>query len=427
MANPWVAIDAATDLLQRAKDIAVARERVLSGAGAKPPAVRDVIAASWERCADAGVDPDQQLAPVPLDDRALEARRATHPLGPTLPVIRSLLGDIAVEARHVLVVSDAEGHLLWVEGHPKVLKVAETMHFVPGSLWSEAGAGTNAIGTTLAVDHPMQVFSAEHLSRIVHPWTCAGAPIHDPDTGELLGAVDVTGGLRTAHPHTLTLVTAAARMAEEHLRVHRAERDLMLRAKLEGRIARSTTGPCAIVAPGGRVAAASPDGWLPRHIPVPREGGMLTLPDGRRIVAEPASAEEGQFVWLDGATAPLGARTGPAELRLRALGRGHADAWLGGRHLMLSPRHSEILVALALHPEGLTGGDLADAVYGPGASPVTVRAELTRLRRLLGPWFAARPYRVLADVRADFLEAGADLAELLPGSKAPAVLAARAA
>ena len=61
------------------------------------------------------------------------------------------------------------------------------MHFVCGADWSEQGAGTNALGTAIAVDHPVQIFSAEHFNRIVHPWQCSGAPIHDPATGEILG------------------------------------------------------------------------------------------------------------------------------------------------------------------------------------------------------------------------------------------------
>ena len=38
---------------------------------------------------------------------------------------------------------------------------------------------------------------AEHLVRAYHAWTGAAAPIHDPDTGSVIGAVDVTGPVRT--------------------------------------------------------------------------------------------------------------------------------------------------------------------------------------------------------------------------------------
>ena len=60
-------------------------------------------------------------------------------------------------------------------------------------LWSEDSAGTNAIGTALAIDHAVQVFSAEHFLADQHAWWCSAAPIHDPVTGALLGVVDISG------------------------------------------------------------------------------------------------------------------------------------------------------------------------------------------------------------------------------------------
>ena len=34
--------------------------------------------------------------------------------------------------------------------------------------------------------------------------------MHDPETGATLGAIDVTGGYQTAHPHNLALVQSPA-------------------------------------------------------------------------------------------------------------------------------------------------------------------------------------------------------------------------
>src|SRR4051795_9293312 len=97
------------------------------------------------------------------------------------------------------------------------------MNFVPGARWDEAHAGTNAPGTALAVDHPLQIFATEHFSRSVQRWTCAAAPIHDPATGRLLGAIDVTGGDHLANPHSLALVRATALAAEAYLSTHLQE------------------------------------------------------------------------------------------------------------------------------------------------------------------------------------------------------------
>ena len=37
------------------------------------------------------------------------------------------------------------------------------------------------------------MFATEHFIEVVQAWTCAAAPVHDPETGELLGVIDLTG------------------------------------------------------------------------------------------------------------------------------------------------------------------------------------------------------------------------------------------
>jgi hypothetical protein len=107
--------------------------------------------------------------------------------------------------------------------------------------------------------------------------------------------------------------------------------------------------------------------------------------------------------------------------------------------LKLSPRHSELLHLLASAEYGMTGDEIAVLLYPQDCGPSTLRAELNRLRHLLGEdLLASRPYRLRARVRTDcrsleaHLEAG-DVAgalelyrgQLLPGSVAPGVVRAR--
>jgi hypothetical protein len=93
------------------------------------------------------------------------------------------------------------------------------------------------------------------------------------------------------------------------------------------------------------------------------------------------------------------------------------------------------MALLLVHPEGRTGDQLGFDLYRDDLNPVTVRAELSRLRRILGPELLdSRPYRMRAEVSADFrtvtrlLERG-HVAEalaaydgpVLPASDAPGV------
>ena len=181
-ANPWLAIDAATPPRKRARELKRSWERFL-GDG-RLDAVRMPIADSWRRSHAAGVDPSgDHLAPVLADEEETSARLDVHPLATALPLIEDSLAAIADESAHLIVVSDAQGLLLWIGGNARVRMAgsAESMNFTEGALWSENGAGTNAIGTALAADHAVQVFAAEHFNEVVQSWTCAAAPVADPE------------------------------------------------------------------------------------------------------------------------------------------------------------------------------------------------------------------------------------------------------
>jgi transcriptional regulator of acetoin/glycerol metabolism len=189
--------------------------------GQADPALRQLVLESWQRSVEGGLDPEQAMAAIRLDDAALAEIRDTHPLAAGMPVIRRLLVDSAADAGLLVAVSDAAGQLLWVEGSASLRARAEAMHFVPGADWSEVSAGTNAPGTALALDRPVQIFGPEHLARQVTPWSCSAAPIHDPDTGAVLGVLDLTGGAEVATPQSLTLVRATVAAVEAELRIER--------------------------------------------------------------------------------------------------------------------------------------------------------------------------------------------------------------
>jgi hypothetical protein len=416
--NPWLALDAGTDPVERARELRRAHADFVGGAEAGPPlAVRAVIADSWRRSAGAGVRPEGHVAPRVHSDQELRELRDEHPLARMMPTFRSLLSDVARTLQHLVVVCSAEGELLWVEGPPRVRVLAEDrMNFAEGTLWSESGAGTNALGTAIAVRHPVQVFSAEHYNATVHPWTCAASPIFEPRTGRLLGTVDLTGPYRMAHPHSLALVTAAAGAATGSLHQELWRDDERLREAYVRRHAHLGRRPTGVVTRTGRVVMADPIGWLGTHVGLPGDGGVGFLPGGRTFRMEELPGTGGFLVWA--AEGGPGAQT--LRLRLRLLGG--VEASLDGRRLHLSPRHAEILALLAAFPEGLSAGELGAALHGAGGSATTVRSEISRLRRLLGPALATRPYRLVADVDADFLAPAADGdAELLPGSAAPGI------
>lgn len=333
-----------------------AHEAFLQGA---PARVRPLVLESWRRSLAGGADPDRPRVDA-IPDAELAARRAAHPLAPYLPLIRSLL----ILDGAILAVTDERGRLLWLDGDLGVRRRVAGAGFVEGACWAETVAGTNAPGVALATGRPARVAAAEHYARVVQPYSCAAAPVRDPE-GRVLGALDLTGPDHVADPRVLALVRAAATTVE---------------AALAARALRDRAAP-----------------------------GI-------------------------GPVTPGVGPTAPAVGRLRVLGT--ATGRLGARALTL--RHGEILLLLAEHPEGLTADGLAVALAEEDLSPVTVRAEVSRLRRALpGVLAHSRPYRLGAPLTTDLdavreLLARGDVAgavaayrSVLPRSVAPGVVRLR--
>ncbi|MBJ7331307.1 MAG: hypothetical protein JHC95_15550 [Solirubrobacteraceae bacterium] len=435
--NPWVALDATTDRRRLARALARARESTLRGGDSH--GVRDVIAESWARSGEAGVAPTGELAPSVLTTDEAEARWSAHPLAAGMPMLRALLADVHSDDKQVVLVCDADGTILWVDGEPALLDEAHAVNLAAGAGWSEGRAGTNAPGLALAVDHPVQVFSAEHYAEAVEEWTCSAAPVHDPETGETVGVIDLSGELATAHPHSLALVAAAAQMLHAGLAQEAAMRNERLRERYGGAVGAGGAHAGALVSPSGRVLLSAEPTWAsaPR-LDLPATGGEVELPDGRAR-AEPIGDGDAFLLWRVGqqAAQSLMPRTA-APLAVEALGRDRVVIRIGGEPVELTPRRSEILVLLLLEPAGISAERLAIELYGDFGKPVSVRAELSRLRRLLGDRLEANPYRLRGATTSDLAgveghAADGDLAgalarytgPLLPSSEVPAIVETR--
>lgn len=170
----------------------------------------------------------------------------------------------------------------------------------------------------------------------------------------------------------------------------------------------------------------------PIHDPVTRQvlgviditgGHGMANPLSLALVRSAARASEAELarLWTPGA-------------RLSALGGNDGTLHLDGRTIRLQRRHTEILIMLVLHPDGLSGEQLLSLLYDDHANPATVRVELNRLRHVVGDLLLSRPYRLRGDVGADFLDVAAALrggdparavagypGPLLPSSEAPGV------
>jgi GAF domain len=395
-------------------------------AGHRAPArPREVIGASWQRLIAAGLQ-DRAPDDVPVvETGGLEMLRRSSGLLDVLDEISHGLESLVADGDNILVVADAKGRVLWRSGSPSVLMNADRLGFVEGANWGEGAVGTNAIGTALVSQRAVQVFSAEHFLRSHHSWTCAGAPIRDPRTGHVIGVVDVSGPAATVHPTTVALVDAVARLAESHLRQEHDRTLNKLRALAAPILARMGS-PALAVDTEGWVAAVDamplhnrillPDQMGPGQVRLATLGMCAVEPlPGGWLVRLATDADGPGQQRLSHVTLDLGDPDRPALVMAGEFGTWRHD---------LSLRHAEILCALALSPQGRTAPQLADDLYGDRSRVVTVRAEMSRLRKQFAGILAAQPYRFAGSIELS-VHYPADRRMLLPPSTAPAIRAAR--
>ena len=182
---------------------------------------RRLILQSWQRCQAMQVNPGTRIATLAIEHETelqdiLEANtlliRAASP-------VMSYLIDFFADSGYAVVLSDARGCLLQVVGDAAIIRRLARIDFVPGGKWSEDAAGTNAIGTTLADGHVVQLMAAEHFCDGWQDLTCTATPIRHPTTGDIIGVLNVTGNYRLIRPFLTSFLATSALEIQQELRL----------------------------------------------------------------------------------------------------------------------------------------------------------------------------------------------------------------
>jgi len=172
------------------------------------------VVRSWRHCREAGLNP---LAPPRLercDAETLEQRRQAH--FDLIAIARPFMEDIyqfAGESDMIVYLAN-EGlcTLEWL-GDQALVRTLEHMGLEDGVGLAEEQAGTNAAAIALNEGMPAQIVGPEHFCQAFHSLTDTAAPIHAP-TGEMMGVIGILTLEPNSHPHTLSIVMAAARAIE---------------------------------------------------------------------------------------------------------------------------------------------------------------------------------------------------------------------
>jgi transcriptional regulator of acetoin/glycerol metabolism len=181
------------------------RARVRHASTAETGLIPRRLLASWQRSEDYGVSLED-IQPVftgTLDDESLFFQCGRE----VLTELHSTLANEPVS----LMLTDADGLVLnRMSGNPSLLRALDAVHLALGV--GEAGreAGTNGLGLALADRSPTLVRAEQHYALSLCTYTCAAAPVLDPLTGRLEGAVNLTTWSKSSSELLLALAQSAA-------------------------------------------------------------------------------------------------------------------------------------------------------------------------------------------------------------------------
>lgn len=136
-----------------------------------------------------------------------------------------MLYNLLQDSGFILLLTDKDGCILNIIGDNSIVEAAKALNMIIGAYMDEGSIGTNAMGTAIKEDSPIQISAKEHFITAYHRWTCSAAPIHDTE-GNIIGTLNLTGGSHLVHPHTLGMVVAAVKFIENQFKVNAAQKKL---------------------------------------------------------------------------------------------------------------------------------------------------------------------------------------------------------
>lgn len=187
---------------------------------------RSIIKKSHERSLKFGIEANIIFPrKVAIVDELDEKLKRNHELIEIASPLLSELNDVVKESGYFIILTDHEGCILMMLGDKHIVQEAERMRIIPGAYMSEKSIGTNAMGTALIEDKPIQVTATEHFISAFHNWTCSAATIHDTE-GKIIGTVNLTGESIKVHLHTLGLVVATVKAIENDIKNRSIQKQL---------------------------------------------------------------------------------------------------------------------------------------------------------------------------------------------------------
>lgn len=179
---------------------------------------RHLITDSWTRCANLGLIHDDRPAPQRADTRELNRlqQRCEELLASTAAEVEPYRRNVLSSSRCLILMADPNAVVLKTWGDERVTEAGLNAWFQPGANWQESLCGTNAIGTAIASELPVQVQRNEHFLKQFRSLIGSVAPVFDAGK-QLAGVLGVFSDAYLPQAHTLGMVRLLSQSVENRL------------------------------------------------------------------------------------------------------------------------------------------------------------------------------------------------------------------
>lgn len=165
-----------------------------------------------------GLNHDDRPAPQLTDAAHLNQlqKRFEELLASASAEVEPYRRNVLSSSRCLILMADPNAVILKSWGDERVTEAGLSPWFQPGAKWQEALCGTNAIGTAIASELPVQVQRNEHFLKQFRSLIGSAAPVFDARK-QLAGVLGVFSDAYLPQAHTLGMVRLLSQSVENRL------------------------------------------------------------------------------------------------------------------------------------------------------------------------------------------------------------------